>query len=163
MAGTPPSRVARCKRPLRRAAWTRIGWKTNASSNASRTFSAARSIPKHDSKRRSASSCCTAEHARCMTSVAKTEASANSLRRRNFLLEASRKPSASLCPIRNGLVEDALVDEFDDVLRGRPREKNLSDAGFLQSGNVRFGDDAAEDHGHVVHAFVVQQAHELRA
>ena len=52
-------------------------------------------------------------------------------------------------------MRNAFVDERDDILRGGPRKENLGDAGFFQGRDVRFRDDAAEDHGHVVHAFVV--------
>src|SRR6266446_10721639 len=61
------------------------------------------------------------------------------------------------------LMRDTLVDELHDVLRGCSRQKNPGDTGILQAGNVRFGDDPAEEHGDVVHALFVQQAHELRA
>src|SRR6267142_4551499 len=58
---------------------------------------------------------------------------------------------------------NTLVDEIDDVLRRGAGEKNLSDACFLEGGNVGFGDDAADENGDVVHAFVTEQIHELRA
>ena len=54
------------------------------------------------------------------------------------------------------LMRDAFVDEFDDVLRGRAGKENFGDARFLQRRDVCFGDDPAEYHRHVVHAFVVQ-------
>ncbi len=67
--------------------------------------------------------------------------------------------------IRAGLVlralRDALVDEVDDVLRGSAGEKYFGDAGFLEVGDVGFGNNAAEKYGDVGHAFVVQQLHEL--
>ena len=65
-----------------------------------------------------------------------------------------------------GLAESArqaLVDEGDDVLRGSARQKNFGDAGLFHGGNVRFGNDAADEDGDVAHAFFAQQVHELRA
>ena len=58
---------------------------------------------------------------------------------------------------------DALVNEVDDVLRGGAGEKNLGDAGFFQRGDVSFGNDAADEDGDALHAFVVEQGHELGA
>ena len=55
------------------------------------------------------------------------------------------------------------MNEVDDVLRGRARQENFRDTGFFQFGYVGFGNDAAEQHDNVGHAFVVQQLHELRA
>src|SRR6267378_81952 len=55
------------------------------------------------------------------------------------------------------------ADEVDDVLRGRAGEENFSDPGFLEGGNVRLGDDAADEDGDIGHAFVAEQIHELRA
>src|SRR6476660_10398102 len=57
----------------------------------------------------------------------------------------------------------ALVDELDDVLCGGAGEENLSDTGFFEGGNVRFGDDAADEDGDIGHAFVAEEIHELRA
>src|ERR1700682_528252 len=57
----------------------------------------------------------------------------------------------------------ALLNELDNVLRGSAWEENFGDACFLESRNIRFGDDAAEKDGHVIHSFLVEQAHELRA
>jgi hypothetical protein len=62
-----------------------------------------------------------------------------------------------------GLMREAFVDEINDILRGGAGEKDFRYAGFLQGRDVRFRDDAAEDYGHIVHAFVVEQTHELRA
>jgi len=61
------------------------------------------------------------------------------------------------------LLGEAFVDELDDVLRGGAGEKNFGDADFLQGRNIRFRNNTAEDYGHIVHALVAQQAHELRA
>jgi hypothetical protein len=58
---------------------------------------------------------------------------------------------------------DALVDEVDDVLRGSAGEENFGDAGFFQRGDIGFGNDAADEDGDVLHAFVVEQSHELGA
>src|SRR5216684_4249367 len=55
------------------------------------------------------------------------------------------------------------ADEVDDVLRGRAGEENFSDTGFLEGGNVCFGDDAADEDGDIGHAFVAEEIHELRA
>jgi len=57
----------------------------------------------------------------------------------------------------------ALVDEFDDVLRGSAGQENLRDSRFFHGRNVGFGNDAADENGDVLHAFFVQQVHELRA
>lgn len=57
----------------------------------------------------------------------------------------------------------ALVDEVDDVLGGGAGEKDFGDAGFFQGGDVGAGDDAADEDGDVVHAFFVEEFHELRA
>jgi hypothetical protein len=61
------------------------------------------------------------------------------------------------------LVRDALLNEVDDVLRGSAGKKDFGDAGFLQAGNVRLGNDAAEKNRDIIHAFVMEQAHQLRA
>jgi len=61
------------------------------------------------------------------------------------------------------LVGDALVNEVDDVLRGGSGEENFSDACFFEVGNIGFGNDAADEDGDVLHAFVVEQGHKLRA
>lgn len=60
-------------------------------------------------------------------------------------------------------VVDAFVDEVHDGLRGSPRKKDLRNAGLLEAGNVGFGDDAAYENGHVGHAFLAEQIHQLRA
>jgi len=57
----------------------------------------------------------------------------------------------------------ALVNEIDDVLRGRAREENFGNAGFFERGDVGFGDDAADENGNVVHALFLKKFHELRA
>ncbi len=58
---------------------------------------------------------------------------------------------------------DALVDEVDDILSGSAGEEDFGDAGLLQCRNVGFGDDAADEDGDVVHAFVTEEFHELGA
>lgn len=57
----------------------------------------------------------------------------------------------------------ALVDEFDDVLGGGAGEENFGDAGFFEGRDVGFRNDAADKDGDVVHAFFVQEFHELGA
>src|ERR1700730_2520693 len=57
----------------------------------------------------------------------------------------------------------ALVDEFNDVLGGGAGEEDFGDAGFFQGGDVGPGNDAADQNGDVVHAFFVEEFHELRA
>src|ERR1043166_6791799 len=57
----------------------------------------------------------------------------------------------------------ASANEFNDGLSGSAGKKNLSDAGLLQGGDIGFGNDAADEDGHVVHAFFAQEFHELRA
>ena len=44
-----------------------------------------------------------------------------------------------------------------------PGRKIFGDARFLERGNVGFGNDAADQHGHVGHALGVQQFHQARA
>src|SRR5579859_1820923 len=61
------------------------------------------------------------------------------------------------------LMRNAVMNEVDDVLRGGPREKNPGDTGFLQAGNVGLGNNPAEEDSDIVHALLVQQAHELGA
>jgi len=58
---------------------------------------------------------------------------------------------------------DALVNEVDDVLRRGAGEENFSDAGFFQRGDIGFGNNAADENGDVLHAFVMEQSHELGA
>ena len=55
------------------------------------------------------------------------------------------------------------MDEVDDVLSGSAGKENFGDAGFFQGGDVGFGDDAADEDGDVVHAFFVEEFHELGA
>jgi len=58
---------------------------------------------------------------------------------------------------------NAFVDEVDDVLSGCAGQEDFSDPRSLEIGDVGFRDDAAEKHGHVVHAFFAEQIHQLRA
>jgi hypothetical protein len=60
-------------------------------------------------------------------------------------------------------VGDALVNEVDDVLRRGAGEENFSDTGSFQLGNIGFGNDAADQDSYILHAFVVEQGHELGA
>jgi hypothetical protein len=62
-----------------------------------------------------------------------------------------------------GLTRNAFVDEVDDVLGGCTGQEDFSDARFFERRNVRFGNDATEQHGDVVHAFFAEQIHQLRA
>jgi len=55
----------------------------------------------------------------------------------------------------------ALVDEFDDVLSGGAGEEDFGDAGLLEGGDVGAGNDAADEDGDFVHAFFVEEFHEL--
>src|SRR5262249_18110531 len=54
-------------------------------------------------------------------------------------------------------------NEIDDGLSGSAREKNFSDAGLLERGYIGFGNDTSDQYGDVVHAFFVQELHDLRA
>src|SRR5882762_5862013 len=63
----------------------------------------------------------------------------------------------------NLVLSDAFVDEVHDVLCGSAGEEDFGDAGLLQGRDVGFGDDAADEDGDVVHAFVVEEFHELWA
>src|SRR5713226_1192744 len=58
---------------------------------------------------------------------------------------------------------DAFVDEIHDVLGGGSGKENGGDAGLFQGGDVGFGNDAADEDGDVIHAFVVEQFHQLGA
>ena len=58
---------------------------------------------------------------------------------------------------------DALVNEIDDVLGGGSGKKDFGDAGLFQGGNVGFGNNAADEHRDVGHAFFVEELHELGA
>jgi hypothetical protein len=50
----------------------------------------------------------------------------------------------------------ALVDEIDDVLGGGAGEKDFGDSRLLQRGNVGSGNDSADQHRNIVHAFGAQ-------
>src|SRR6266851_3636921 len=63
----------------------------------------------------------------------------------------------------NLVLSDALVDEVNDVLGRGAGEEDFGDAGLFEGGNVGFGDDAADEDGNVVHAFVAEEFHQLRA
>ena len=54
------------------------------------------------------------------------------------------------------------MNEVDDVHGGSAGKKNFGDAGFFQRGDVRFGNDAADQHGDIVHPFLAKQFHQLR-
>jgi hypothetical protein len=76
--------------------------------------------------------------------------------------ESGKGVAVYLCVTLRELGEwDALVDEIDDVLRGGSGEKNLRDAGLLECRDVGFGDDAADKDGDIVHAFFMEEFHEL--
>jgi len=70
-----------------------------------------------------------------------------------------------LCRVMRGELRerDTLVDEVDDILSGSSGEKDFGDAGLLQGRDVGFGDDAADEDGDIVHAFFVEEFHELGA
>lgn len=53
--------------------------------------------------------------------------------------------------------------ELDNILRGGSGEEDTGDAGFAKGGDVRFGDDAADEDGDVGHALGAEQAHQLGA
>jgi len=50
----------------------------------------------------------------------------------------------------------ALVDEIDDVLGGGAGEEDFGDSRLLQRGNVCPGNDSADQHRNIVHAFGAQ-------
>src|SRR5204862_6182489 len=58
---------------------------------------------------------------------------------------------------------DAFVYEVYGVLGGSAGEKTFGDAGLFQGRDVGVGDDAADEHGDVIHAFFIEELHELRA
>src|SRR5712692_1577230 len=86
-------------------------------------------------------------------------------------MKASRWPArrvvaasgASEGTAASGFLPAALADEFDDLLRGGTGEKNRRDAGLFEGRDIGLGDDAADQHGDLVHPFFSQQVHELRA
>src|SRR5467141_3152579 len=55
------------------------------------------------------------------------------------------------------------MDEVNDVLRGGSGKEDFGDAGLFECGDVGFGDDAADENGNIVHAFVVEEFHQLGA
>jgi len=55
------------------------------------------------------------------------------------------------------------MNEIDDVLCRCAGQEDLRDSSLLERRNVGFGDDASDEHGHIIHAFVVKQLHQLRA
>ena len=55
------------------------------------------------------------------------------------------------------------MDEFDDVLGAGAGKKNSGNTRFFHGRDVGFGNDAADEDGNVVHPFIVEQLHELRA
>src|ERR1700723_1442639 len=57
---------------------------------------------------------------------------------------------------------NAVADKINDGLRGRSGEKNFGDPALLQRGNVRLGNNSADQHGHIVHALAAQQFHQSR-
>ena len=52
------------------------------------------------------------------------------------------------------------ADEFDDVVHGGAGLEDGGDAELLEGGDVLIGDDAADQHEHVVHLALVQQVHD---
>ena len=61
------------------------------------------------------------------------------------------------------MLRHSFVDKVDDVLGGSARKENFGDAGFFEGGDVGAGNDAADEDGDVVHAFFVEEFHELGA
>jgi hypothetical protein len=62
----------------------------------------------------------------------------------------------------SGRLRNVLVNEIDDLLRGRAGEENPCDADSFQFGHVGCGNDAAKQHDDVGHAVFVQEFHQLR-
>src|SRR5712691_5458827 len=54
-------------------------------------------------------------------------------------------------------------DEVDDVLHRRTRQEDALDPDRVQLRDVDVGDDAADDHEHVLQSFFAQQIHNARA
>src|SRR5581483_734048 len=55
------------------------------------------------------------------------------------------------------------LDEVHNGLRGGSGQENFRDARLLQAGNIRFGNNPANENRDVVHAFFAEKLHELRA
>src|ERR1700733_804823 len=76
-------------------------------------------------------------------------------------LTTSRVLTATLRFVRRS--RNAEADEIKDCLRSSSGEKNFRDPALLQRGNIRFRNNSADQHGHVVHAFAAEQFHQPRA
>jgi len=59
--------------------------------------------------------------------------------------------------------DGAVSDEGDDVLRGGAGEENGGDSGFLEGGDIGFGNNPTDENGDVVHALFMEELHELGA
>ena len=57
----------------------------------------------------------------------------------------------------------AVLNELYDVLRGRAGKKNFSNAGLFEGGNVRSGNNAADEHRDIAHTIRAQQIEQARA
>ena len=64
--------------------------------------------------------------------------------------------------MRAVFARDALAHKIDDVLRGCAGKKYFRNACLLEAGNIRFRNRAAQQHGDVVHPFLLEQIHQLR-
>ena len=51
------------------------------------------------------------------------------------------------------------MDELHDILGGGSGQKDFGDAGLFEGGDVGFGDDTADEHSDVGHAFFVEEFH----
>src|SRR5712692_9496457 len=96
----------------------------------------------------------------------KPEGSSSSIRRRplDWLARTASVPrGAAAGTAASGLLAGAAADKFDDFLRGCSGEEHGSDAGLFQSRDVGLGDDAADQHGDLLHPLLAEQLHQLRA
>src|SRR5271165_3788242 len=76
--------------------------------------------------------------------------------------QKSKAASSRLTPktLRGGVL---FADEVDDGLGGGAGEEDFGDAGLFEGWDVGAGDDAADQDGDIVHAFFLEEIHELRA
>ena len=85
----------------------------------------------------------------------KPEGSSSSIRSR-LSARLARTASAADHTAASGFSARTLADEFHNFLGRGPGKKNFRDAGLLERGDVSLGDDAADEHGDVLHAFLPQ-------
>src|SRR2546426_2202393 len=145
------SQDARCWSRLAQDLWMPRAWKTGGSSCASRNFYGGKSIPKLARNKKSSGSNCIAHNGRNTSRDKEMEGSGDGV---ELCAQVSSRELGE---------RDALVDELHDVLCGSAGKKDFGDAGLFEGGDVGFGNDAADEDGDGIHAFVVAELHQLGA